>query len=1186
MYLKSIELHGFKSFAHKIVLEFHNGITGIVGPNGSGKSNVADAVRWVLGEQSAKQLRGASMQDVIFAGTQNRKPVSFAYVAITMDNSDHLLPIDYEEVTVARRVYRSGESEYLLNGTACRLKDVSELFFDTGIGKEGYSIIGQGQVEKILSGKPEERRELFDEAVGIVKFKKRKAAAIKKLESQQEDLVRVNDILSELELRVGPLEEQAKVARDYLKKKEELKTLDVNMFLMEIDRLGKELSEIEKNLKLSNEQLEGAKKDDEKIKSEYAALEQELAVMEEKINAIREQQSDTVLKKGNLENEIKILEEQIRFTENSNESIAMRKGVMLAEKEEHEKERDTFSKEKEELLGMLTEAVERLQKAKDYWQNIQNEINACNAGIEKDQKEIMELLNEKATIKSEEQRMSTMFEQTNIRKAQLTQRILARKTEEDSFALREKEAKESYDEAMQALSDMKKRESEKAADIENWQKKLRAAVEEVNTLGSFITAKSSRLESLKSIAERYDGYGNSIRKVMEKKTDTPGLHGVVADLIHVEKKYETAIETALGGNIQNIVTEDEDTAKEMISYLKENHFGRATFLPLTAVDGRGNFKKQEVLSEKGVIGLCDEVIDCDEIYRGIVAYLVGRVVLVDTIDNAIKIARKYHYSLHIVTLEGEYLSPGGSMAGGSFKNKGNLLSRNRQIDGLEKEIAELEKKLGDAKKHSEEYETALELCRDDLKEIREKVSELALAENTAKLGLERASSERAESARAAKTLHDESKEIESQLSKISGEKKKIVDQMEATDQREAALKKEIEDLQEKLDQQTYMEQTASRQMSEVQIEEANARQKVSFVEENLSRINAEIEKDENNLKNLESESVNAKEEAGKKKKHIEEIVLTISSADEALKKLEEELSAAKESREKMNERHKGFFDKKEEISKLITDLEKEIYRLESQRDRSKDAMEYQNNYMWDEYELTLHAAMELKNPDYNNRDEMKHSISAIRDAIRKMGNVNVGAIEEYREVSERYGFLKTQHDDIVEASNKLSEIIDELDSGMREQFAKGFADIQREFDKAFKELFGGGKGELSLVEGEDILETGIRIIAQPPGKKLQNMMQLSGGEKSLTAIALLFAIQNLKPSPFCLLDEIEAALDDSNVDRFAKYLNRLTKNTQFIVITHRRGTMTAADRLYGITMQEKGVSTLVSVNLIENDLDE
>ncbi len=1186
MYLKSIELHGFKSFAHKIVLEFHNGITGIVGPNGSGKSNVADAVRWVLGEQSAKQLRGASMQDVIFAGTQNRKPVSFAYVAITMDNSDHLLPIDYEEITVARRVYRSGESEYLLNGTPCRLKDVNELFFDTGIGKEGYSIIGQGQVEKILSGKPEERRELFDEAVGIVKFKKRKAAAIKKLEQEKENLTRVNDILSELETRVGPLEEQSRVARDYLQKKEELKNLDVNMFLMEIDRLGKELADIEKNLSISHEQLDKAKSDDEKIKSEYAALEAELHEMEEKINSIRDSQNDTVLKKGNLENEIKILEEQIHFAENSDESIAMRKGVLLAEKEEHQKEHDAFSKEKEELNAMLTEAVERLKKAREYWQGIENEINACNAGIEKNQKEIMDLLNEKATIKSEEQRMSTMFEQTNIRKSQLTQRILARKTEEDSFAAREAEAKKAYDEAVAALSDIKKQESDKNGEIETWQKKLRAATEEVNTVSSEITAKTSRLDSLKSIAERYDGYGNSIRRVMDKKKETPGIHGVVADLIHVQKKYETAIETALGGNIQNIVTEDEETAKEMISYLKENHFGRATFLPLTAVDGRGNFKKTEVLSEKGVIGLCDEVIECDEKYRGIVAYLVGRVVLADTIDSAIKIARKYHYSLHIVTLEGEYLSPGGSMAGGAFKNKGNLLSRNRQIDQLEKEIEELDKKRADSKKHAEEIETALELCKDDLKEIREKSSELALAENTARLGLERASSERRDSAKAAETLHEESKEIEGQLSRIESEKKKIVDQMETADEREKVLKKEIEDFQEKLDQQTYMEQTASRQMSEVQIEEANARQKVTFVDENLARVTAEIEKDDNNLKNLEQESKNTKEEAQKKKKAIEEIIKTISSADENFKKLEEELAAAKKSREDMNERHKGFFDKKEEISKLITDLEKEIYRLESQQERSKDAMEYQNNYMWDEYELTLHAAMELKNPDYNNRDEMKRSISAIRDAIRKMGNVNVNAIEEYKEVAERYSFLKTQHDDIVEASEKLTEIIDELDTGMRDQFAKGFADIQREFDKAFKELFGGGKGELELVEGEDILETGIKIIAQPPGKKLQNMMQLSGGEKSLTAIALLFAIQNLKPSPFCLLDEIEAALDDSNVDRFAKYLNRLTKNTQFIVITHRRGTMSAADRLYGITMQEKGVSTLVSVNLIESDLDE
>ncbi|MCR4675519.1 MAG: chromosome segregation protein SMC [Lachnospiraceae bacterium] len=1186
MYLKSIELHGFKSFANKIVLEFHNGITGIVGPNGSGKSNISDAVRWVLGEQSAKQLRGASMQDVIFAGTENRKPLSFSYVAITMDNSDHLLPIEYDEVTVARRVYRSGESEYLLNGTPCRLKDVNELFYDTGIGKEGYSIIGQGQIERILSGKPEERRELFDEAAGIVKSKKRKAAAQKQLDQEQENLVRVNDILGELERQVGPLERQAQTAKEYLKKKEELKTLDVNMFLIEIERLTKELQEITDNATVAQNQLAETNEENEKIKASYASLEEEIERMDEKIESIRKNQNESTLAKGKLETQIQLLEGQIKMAESSDENLEMRRGAILAEQEEHLEEKDKYVKEKEELEALLEEAVTRLQKAKDYFQNIENEINRCNSGIETNQKEIMDLLNKKATIKSEEQKFNTMFEQTNIRKAQLNQRLLARKTEEDAYSIAESKAKEEFDNVTKELEDLKKKESSMQSDVVSFRNKLKDA-----NISSFnkqkeLTQKQSRLESLKNIAERYDGYGNAIKKVMDQKSSNKGLLGVVADLIHVDKKYETAIETALGGNIQNIVTEDEETAKKMISYLKQNHFGRATFLPLTAVDGRGNFKKKEVLNDKGVIGLANELIECDSKYDGVIAYLVGRVVVVDHIDNAIALARRNNYSLHIVTLEGEYLSPGGSMAGGSFKNKGNLLSRNREIEQLETQIQDMEKEVSELKNRQEELETAIALHTDDLKELQGEISEKALSQNTAKLNYERALAQKEESLKVAETLHEEGADIERQIQSIEASKKQIVLDMEEAEQRETQLKDEITKFQEILDEQTYMETSANRTVAEVQVEEASARQKVTFVDENLSRIENELSKDQKDLADLDQQSENAKVDAQRKRNDIESIKATISAADDTFRELEEELKASLSKKEEMSKSYKGFFDKKEEISKEISRLEKEIYRLDTQREKAQDAIEYQNNYMWNEYELTLHAAMELKNPEYNNGEEMKKTIAGLRDDIRRMGNVNVNAIEEFKEISERYTFLKTQHDDLIESKDRLTGIIDELDKGMREQFAQRFEDIKREFDKAFKDLFGGGKGSLELVEGEDILETGIKIIAQPPGKKLQNMMQLSGGEKSLTAIALLFAIQNLKPSPFCLLDEIEAALDDSNVDRFAKYLNKLTKNTQFIIITHRRGTMTAADRLYGITMQEKGISTLVSVNLIENDLED
>ena len=679
---------------------------------------------------------------------------------------------------------------------------------------------------------------------------------------------------------------------------------------------------------------------------------------------------------------------------------------------------------------------------------------------------------------------------------------------------------------------------------------------------------------------------------MEQKGKVKGIEGVVSDLIHVEKKYEMAIETALGGNIQNIVTADEACAKTLINFLKENKLGRATFLPLTAldnltsVDGRGNFKKTEVLKEKGVLGLASELVECDSKFDGVIAYLLGRVVVTDHIDSAIALAKKNSYSIHIVTLDGEYLAPGGSMAGGHFKNKSNLLGRNREIEELESKLDVISKEMDELNSRASDIEAAAALLESDREDNTTKLNEAAIALNTAKLGLDRANEQKKESLTAYEGLSKESEELETQLLEIASGKKEIELEKQESDTKEAELREEIQKLNDEVDEKTYMETSVNRTMSEVQIEEANARNKVDFVQQNIDRIVAEIEKSQGDIESLNENARSTKEETEAKKARIEEIKETISASDESFGQLESEIKETVAKREALNNSHKNFFEQRQEISDRITELDKEIYRLESQKEKINDAISYQNNYMWNEYELTYHSAEELKDPEYNDLDQMKKDASKIKNAIRAMGNVNVNAIEEYKELSERYNFLKGQHDDLVEAEASLVRIIDELDEGMRRQFEAGFKDIKVQFDKAFKELFGGGHGTLELVDDNDLLETGIIINAQPPGKKLINMMQMSGGEKSLTAIALLFAIQNLKPSPFCLLDEIEAALDDANVDRFATYLHKLTKNTQFIVITHRRGTMNAADRLFGITMQEKGVSALVSVNLIESQLDD
>ena len=1185
MYLKSLEVHGFKSFANKIVFEFHNGITGIVGPNGSGKSNVADAVRWVLGEQSAKQLRGASMQDVIFAGTENRKPLSYAYVAITLDNSDHQLAVDYEEVTIARRVYRSGESEYLINGTPCRLKEVTELFYDTGIGKEGYSIIGQGQIDRILSGKPEERRELFDEAAGIVKYKKRKATAQKKLESERDNLVRVNDILAELERQVGPLERQSEKAKIYLKKKEELKEYDVNMFLLETARIEKQQKDVEDKYHIADEELKAANTSYDKIKSEYERLEQGIAEMDEKVNSLRENLSNSSLTKEKLESQIHVLKEQIHTAEMTDEHMQSRLDAIEAEKQERFASRSEYDGKKKALDEQIAAIETKKAEAQETLAAIQAEIARCNAGIENGQNEIITLLNNKASIKARQQRFDTMLEQINIRKAELTKRLLDRKTQEADLESVYGQYQKELEQVSSVLEEQKKKEAALNLSAHEWKRKNEENDRKIEEAMALFHKQESRLESLKNIAERYDGYGSSIRKVMEQKAANKGLLGVVSDLIQVDKKYEIAIETALGGNIQNIVTEDEETAKKMIAFLKQNRFGRATFLPLTSVSARSNPKNEEALKEPGIIGLANKLVKCDPKYDEVAAYLLGRVLVADTIDHAIALAKKNHYSLHIVTLEGEYLSPGGSMTGGAFKNTSNLLARKREIEELEAQIARQEKTIEELKNRKEDILTAQALGEDELEELKQAIQEQYILQNTARLNAERAKQQQAESENVFAGLKNESAQIEQQLSEIELNKQKIADEITYSKQREEEIAKESAELQKILEEQSKLEEAASAKVSAILLEQANVGQNAGFIRENLERIDREIEKYDLERESLVENAAAAKEDVQKKQHDIEEIQKTILACDDSAVNLEKELKENQEKKDAMSAEYRGFFQKQEEISERKNSLDKEIFRLNAQREKLKEADEYQTNYMWEEYELTPHAAEELRNDKYEDLSSVKKMITEVKDEIRRLGDVNVNAIEEYKEISERYSQMKTQHDDLIEAEETLMQLIAELDEGMRRQFTEKFAEIQREFDKSFKQLFGGGHGTLELVEDEDILECGIRIIAQPPGKKLQNMMQLSGGEKALTAIALLFAIQALKPSPFCLLDEIEAALDDSNVGRFAGYLNKLTKNTQFIVITHRRGTMTAADRLYGITMQEKGVSTLVSVNLIDQQLD-
>ena len=1186
MYLKSIEIHGFKSFANKIVFQFHNGITGIVGPNGSGKSNVADAVRWVLGEQRIKQLRGASMQDVIFSGTETRKPLSYAYVAITLDNSDHQLAIDYDEVTVARRIYRSGESEYLINGTPCRLKDVNELFYDTGIGKEGYSIIGQGQIDKILSGKPEERRELFDEAAGIVKFKRRKAAAQTKLENEKQNLVRVNDILSELKKQVGPLEKQSEVAKVYLRKKEELKSLDINVFLLENKRLREQLASAEEKYNLASTELGETGEKYEGIKEEYERIQQEIESLDAAIEAAREQLTDTGLMRGKLEGEINVLKEQINSAHGSENHLNHRKAALEEEIAGKEKEKQDILTDKKDTDTQVQEIAEAAAMAKADLEAIQNKITELNNNIEAGKNTIIGELNQRATIKSKMGRFDTMMEQINIRKAELNSRLLRAKSDEAAREETIKKLEETFETVTEELRQMTEQEAASELELGNIRENLTGLDAKLRETQTRFHQEQSKLEALTNITERYDGYGGSVKKVMEQKEKEKGIIGVVADIIQVEAKYETAIETALGGNIQNIVTDNEETAKHMIGFLKQNRLGRATFLPLTSITKPQEFKNPEALKEKGVIGMADELVGTEEEYRNVAKAMLGRIVVVDNVDNAVKIARKFDYGIRMVTLEGELLVPGGAISGGAFKNNSNLLGRRREMDELEKKVKKLSEDIKTYNQKIEDTKSKRNKLRMDLEALKTEMQRKSIEQNTARLNISQARERMEEEAESAQSLKLEEQEIETRIFEIRSGKESITQELAASEELEKTTQEQILGFQKELESCRLEESEASAHAGEWEVKVEKMRQALDYKQANVDRIGGELERAQAELNEiLEALTENA-QEVERKKNNILEIEKTIAAShenqDASRKKLDEDLAK----KEELSAKQKDFFRSREEMSERMNALDKEVYRLGDQKKKLEEGIEGQINYMWDEYEITLSDAAGLRNEEMNDLPAMKREISGLKDEIRKLGNVNVNAIEDYKNLMERYTFMKTQHDDLVEAEKTLEGIIEELDTAMRKQFTEKFAEISREFDKVFKELFGGGKGTLELMEDEDILEAGIRIIAQPPGKKLQNMMQLSGGEKALSAISLLFAIQNLKPSPFCLLDEIEAALDDSNVGRFAKYLHKLTKNTQFIVITHRRGTMEQVDRLYGITMQEKGVSTLVSVNLIDKDLDD
>ena len=1184
MYLKSLEIQGFKSFANRIVFQFHNGITGVVGPNGSGKSNVSDAIRWVLGEQSAKQLRGGSMQDVIFAGTQTRKMMSYAYVAITFDNADHALPVDFEEVTVARRLYRSGESEYLMNGVQCRMRDITELIMDTGIGQEGYSLIGQGQVERILNGRPEERRELFDEAAGIVKYKHRKASAVKKLEDEEKNLVRVSDILSELTRQIGPLKRQSETAKVYLEKREELKSLDANLFLLDAEKGNETLKNANERLTAAREELEETAAQLAKARAQYEELDEALGQLSQQITEKKDSAAQERLNRSQLESRVELGREQIQTLENNDEQLRVRADQIRRETQERRTQLEGVAERFETLSGEAgTIADENVTKSRSL-DELNAQLTALGEAAAADQARVMALLEERTHLHSGREKALALLEQLGVRESELKARELTLRSEqaESSGAVEDISGKQSQ--AQEQEKELGAQSQALQEELEQVHKSFLDDQEKLTALQEEYHREASRLETLRAITERYEGYGGSIRRVMEQKGREKGILGVVADLIKTQKKYELAVETALGGSIQNIVTEDEETAKRMIAFLKENRFGRATFLPLSAMKHRSLFQTREALSEKGVIGLASELVETEERFKPLAENLLGRTVVTDTIDTAIALARRYRYTLRIVTLDGELLSPGGSMTGGAFKSSSNLLGRRREIEELEEKVKKKNERITKLSAQVEESHTRRNNLRTQIADLAGKIQKNRFGQSALRMQLQDAEGRRSQ-------VEDSFEQLRLEREKIAAERAQLESQEKEGGQGLAASGEEEEKIHarmaEREAQQAELKKHADElgaELEALRMKIANGAQEEKFLRQNRERLEGEIAKLEEEAEGITGRLSDNEEIREQRRAEMEELAGEIAISREKEDGIRQETDALSAQQAQMEEKRRAFFGEREQLSEKNSLLDREIYRLEDQVRKGEEQRETRITYIWEEYGLTPAACRDLKRDDIGSVTALRKAIGELRKGIRELGTVNVNAIEEYREVAERHEFLSTQHEDLVKSKAALEKVIAELDEGMRERFREQFERIRVEFDQTFRDLFGGGKGTLEIAEDEDILEASIRVIAQPPGKKLQNMMQLSGGEKSLTAIALLFAIQNLKPSPFCLLDEIESALDENNVDRFAKYLHKLTNHTQFIVITHRRGSMAAADRLYGITMQEKGVSALVSVDLVENEL--
>lgn len=1181
MHLKRLDVVGFKSFAERIGIDFVPGVTAVVGPNGSGKSNITEAIRWVLGEQSARSLRGAKMEDIIFAGSDSRKALNFAEVTLTLENEDQFLPIDYQEVSVTRRVFRSGESEFLINKQSCRLKDIVDLFMDSGLGREAFSIISQGRVEEILNSKAEERRTIFEEAAGVLKYKNRKKKAEGKLTETQENLNRVNDIIHELESQVEPLKIQASIANDYLQKKEELEKFEVALTVYEIEDLHGKWKQL-------SAQLEQHKNDEVRLSSALQSKEAKveemrdhIAALDESINDLQDVLLQTSEELEKLEGRKEVLKERKKNASQNKEQLeksihdlAAKIEELLIQKEEQEKLEALLSQEAAVLKQSLKEKQRQLDMLSD---NIEMKIESLKG-------DYIELLNKQASLKNEHQHLEQQMSQQRARSTRL-------ESENEKYIQERHLIETKKENVLENLSAVQKQLEEQVhlfrneqIRLENQRKEYQKQETTLYQAYQFLQKAKSRKDMLEELEEDYSGFYQGVREVLKARGEKlQGIEGAIAELIQVPKEYEVAIETALGGAMQHIVVGDEESGRKAIQFLKQNAYGRATFLPVNVIKGKSLAGSQlsAVKQHPSFIGIAAELIAVEQKYRNVISSLLGTVVITKDLKGANEMAKILQYRCRFVTLDGDVVNPGGSMTGGALKKQSSsLLSRKGELEELKEKLKDMEQKTAQLEEKVKVQKTAIQVQESRIEELRKTGENLRITEQSIKGDLREVEIEE-KNINEKLALYDMDKsqysEDEENLIKRKEEISKLLQQVE---EEITSLNHRITSLTEQKNTQMTSKETLIEEISNDKIQLAakseqlqHAKEKLSVTLKELSESNERKATQEDELQLLTADMSDSSTGEG----HLEEAaqrkledkngtVKLISSRREERMVLQSKLEDANIEIKEQRRQVKG-------ITGVVKDEEIQLNRLDVE-------LENLLAHLREEYLLSFDGAKE-EYPLTVPVEEARKKVKLIKLAIEELGNVNLGAIEEYERVSERYEFLMEQQNDLQEAKNTLFQVIEEMDEEMKKRFEQTFNGVRSYFESVFQALFGGGRADLRLTIPEDLLNTGVEIVAQPPGKKLQNLGLLSGGERALTAIALLFSILKVRPVPFCILDEVEAALDEANVYRFSQYLKRYSKETQFIVITHRKGTMEEADVLYGVTMQESGVSKLVSVRLEE-----